>query len=72
MPSNLFDLTGRVAVVSGAAQGLGRAMAVALAEAGADLLLVDRNGPGLHSTAQHIGSLGRLALPVVCDVSEPG
>jgi NAD(P)-dependent dehydrogenase (short-subunit alcohol dehydrogenase family) len=71
MLSKLFDLTGGVAVVSGAAQGMGRAMAVALAEAGADLLLVDRNEPGVHATAEHIRSLGRRALPVSCDVSEP-
>ena len=35
MPSSLFDLSGKVALVSGAAQGMGRAMALALAEAGA-------------------------------------
>src|ERR1700722_7790795 len=71
MTSNLFDLTGRVGLVSGAAQGLGRAMAVALAEAGADVVLADRNQAGLQNTAQHITSLGRRAIPVACDVSEP-
>src|SRR4051812_33440126 len=71
MPANLFDLTGRVALVSGAAQGLGRAMALALAEAGADLVLADRNADGMRQTAERITSLGRRALPVVCDVSEP-
>src|SRR5436305_503876 len=69
--SNLFDMTGRVALVSGAAQGLGRAMAVALAEAGADVLLADRNAAGVQQTAEHITGLGRRALPVTCDVSEP-
>src|SRR5690242_12386313 len=71
MPSTLFDLKGRVALVSGAAQGLGRAMALALAEAGADLLLADRNTAGIERTAEHITGLGRRALPVTCDVSEP-
>ena len=41
--TNLFDLTARTAVVTGSAQGMGRAMAIALAEAGADLVLLDRN-----------------------------
>jgi len=69
--SDLFDLTGRVALVSGAAQGLGRAMAVALAEAGADLVLADLNAAGVGQTAEHIAGLGRRALPVTCDVSVP-
>jgi NAD(P)-dependent dehydrogenase (short-subunit alcohol dehydrogenase family) len=69
--SKLFDLTGRVAVVSGAAQGLGRAMATALAEAGADLMLVDRNGVGAAATAGHLTSLGRRAVSAACDVSDP-
>jgi NAD(P)-dependent dehydrogenase (short-subunit alcohol dehydrogenase family) len=71
MTSRLFDLTGRVALVSGAAQGLGRAMSLGLAEAGADLLLADRNADGLRRTAETISALGRKAVPVPCDVSEP-
>lgn len=71
MPAGLFDLTGRVAVVSGAAQGLGRAMALALAEHGANLLLVDRNADGAKQTAQRIAALGRRAVVHACDVSEP-
>jgi NAD(P)-dependent dehydrogenase (short-subunit alcohol dehydrogenase family) len=71
MPSKLFDLTKRVAVVSGAAQGMGRAMAVALAEAGADLVLVDVNTAGIQKTAEQIAALGRRGIPVTCDVSEP-
>jgi NAD(P)-dependent dehydrogenase (short-subunit alcohol dehydrogenase family) len=71
MTGKLFDLTGRVAVVSGAAQGLGRAMSLGLAEAGADLVLVDRNAAGVQKTAEQITGLGRRALPAPCDVSEP-
>ena len=66
MPSNLFDLTGRVALVSGAAQGMGRAMATALAEAGADLMLVDINTAGVEQTAQRLAAVGRRAVPVTC------
>jgi NAD(P)-dependent dehydrogenase (short-subunit alcohol dehydrogenase family) len=71
MANKLFDLTGKVALVSGAAQGMGRAMSIALAEAGADLMLADINGTGAAKTAETIKSLGRRAIPVTCDVSEP-
>ena len=67
----LFDLTGRVALVSGAASGMGRAMAIALAEAGADLMLADRNIAGAEKTADEIQKLGRRAVAVNCDVSDP-
>ena len=43
---NLFDMTGRVGVVTGAAQGMGKAMATAWAEAGADVVIIDRNAGG--------------------------
>lgn len=71
MSHDLFNLTGRVALVSGAAQGLGRAMALALAEFGADLVLADLNEAGIAQTAETIQGLGRRALPVRCNVSEP-
>ena len=67
-PHPLFDLSDRVALVSGGARGMGRAMALAFAEAGADLLLVDLNGEGVQRTAQEIEALGRRAVPAVCDV----
>ncbi len=66
----LFDLTGRVALVSGAGDNLGRSTAIALAEAGADLMICGRRMPSLESTAQEIAKLGRRVLPTVCDVSE--
>lgn len=71
MPSSLFDLTGKVALVSGGAQGMGRAMALALAEAGADLMVVDLNSPGGEATAGDIRKLGRRAVFAKCNVSEP-
>lgn len=71
MPLTLFDLTGKVAAVTGAAQGMGRAMALALAEAGADLLLIDLNETGVRATAASIAAMGRRAVAVARDVSRP-
>jgi NAD(P)-dependent dehydrogenase (short-subunit alcohol dehydrogenase family) len=66
----LFDLSGRVALVSGAASGMGRAMAIGFAEAGADLLLADLNSEGLERTAGQIAQIGRRAVPVRCDITD--
>jgi len=71
MSASLFDLTGKVALVSGAAQGLGRAMALALAEAGADVMLVDRNAEGAKKTGALITEFGRHKAVAPCDVSDP-
>jgi len=67
----MFDLSGRVALVSGAASGMGRAMATALAEAGADVMLLGRNLARVEKTAGEIERLGRRAVAVECDVSQP-
>lgn len=67
----LFDLTGKVAVVSGAAQGMGRATAIAVAECGADVVLVDRKLAGAEAAAADIRALGRHAIASACDVSDP-
>lgn len=71
MTHPLFDLSGRVALVSGAAGGLGGAMSIGFAEAGADLMLVDINAEGVQKTARRAEELGARAVPVVCDVSDP-
>jgi NAD(P)-dependent dehydrogenase (short-subunit alcohol dehydrogenase family) len=69
-----FDLEGRVALVSGAARGLGRAIAFALAGAGADVALGlrDASRPDGAELAGEIESLGRRALPVQMDVADLG
>ena len=72
MPDRLFDLTGRVAVISGAASGMGRATALALAEHGADLLIADLNEHGLEQTTRDIEALGRRAVPFSGSVSDLG
>jgi NAD(P)-dependent dehydrogenase (short-subunit alcohol dehydrogenase family) len=60
-------LAGRIAVVSGAANGIGRASALRLAREGADLVVVDREGQTLEAVAHAIEALGRHALPVTVD-----
>jgi NAD(P)-dependent dehydrogenase (short-subunit alcohol dehydrogenase family) len=65
---SLFDMTGRVAVVFGAGSGMGRASALAIAEAGADMLVADVNVGTLEQTAHDISKLGRRVIPVPCDV----
>lgn len=67
-----FSLRGLKAVVSGAARGLGQAMAAAFAEAGADVLLADRDGDGLARTADALAAGPQRVVPHACDVSDPG
>ncbi len=62
-------LDGRAAIVTGASRGLGRAMALALAEAGADVALAARSVAELEETARAIEKLGRRALVVPTDVT---
>ncbi len=56
MPNNLFDLTGRVALVTGGSRGLGKAMARGLAEAGADIAIASRHADELARAANDIGA----------------
>ena len=65
----MFELTDRVAIVSGTASGMGQAMATTFAEAGAHLVLLDVNTVGNEETAHALSKLGRRAVPVTCDVS---
>ena len=70
MSSGRFDLSGRTALVTGAARGLGRAIALALAEAGADVALGLRDVSRNEGLADEIRALGRRALPLQMDVAE--
>jgi NAD(P)-dependent dehydrogenase (short-subunit alcohol dehydrogenase family) len=70
MPVNLFDLTGRVALVTGGNKGLGKAMARGLAEAGADVVIASRHGDELKAAlAEILDGTGRKGEYVVTDVS---
>jgi 3-hydroxybutyrate dehydrogenase len=64
------DLTGRVALVTGGGRGIGRAIAVSLAQAGADVAISGRNADVLDETVAAIRTIGRHAAAVVCDVGE--
>ncbi|MFC9787362.1 SDR family NAD(P)-dependent oxidoreductase [Rhodococcus sp. NPDC127528] len=66
-----FRLDGRVAVVTGASSGLGVAFAVALAEAGADVVLAARRLEKMEETAEQVRRAGREALCVPTDVADP-
>jgi gluconate 5-dehydrogenase len=66
-----FRLVGRRCVVTGGSRGLGREMALAIAEAGADLVLVGRDRGSLEATGTEIRQRGRTAALIQADVSQP-
>lgn len=66
----MFDLQGRVAVVTGASSGLGRQMAIGFAKQGADLVILARRLEKLKKVAEEIKSYGVRCLPLQCDVTE--
>ncbi|MGA8443112.1 MAG: glucose 1-dehydrogenase [Candidatus Sulfotelmatobacter sp.] len=68
MSNNLFDLDGRVAIVTGSSRGLGQSFARALAKAGADLVLTSRNRDHLLTFEKEINALGRRAILLELDV----
>ncbi len=63
-----MSLIGKNAVVTGAAMGIGQAVAVRLAKDGADVAIIDINEEGLRETAKLVEAEGRKCLPVVCDL----
>ncbi|WP_455356968.1 SDR family NAD(P)-dependent oxidoreductase [Streptomyces sp. SYSU K217416] len=70
MPLNAYDLTGRTALVTGAASGIGRACAALLAEAGAAVHCADLDEAGLHETAARIAKAGGTAHAHPLDVTD--
>jgi 2-dehydro-3-deoxy-L-rhamnonate dehydrogenase (NAD+) len=65
-----MNLTDRVAIVTGAGQGIGEAIALRLARAGASIAIVDLNLELAQKAAEHVRETGRKALAVRCDVSK--
>jgi NAD(P)-dependent dehydrogenase (short-subunit alcohol dehydrogenase family) len=70
MNNNLFDLTGKVAVVTGTSRGLGQYLARALARAGADLVITSRKAETLEPFRKEIEAMGRRAVPLALDVRD--
>jgi len=70
MGQNLFDLTGKVAIVTGTSRGLGQYMGRALARAGADLVITSRDKNRLKAFQEEIEAMGRRALPLELDVCD--
>ncbi|MED5799648.1 3-oxoacyl-ACP reductase family protein [Gordonia sp. Z-3] len=69
--TELFDLTDKVVIVTGASSGLGVAFAKAFAEAGADIVLAARRAEKLADTAAEVEARGRKALSVPADIADP-
>src|SRR5689334_9198068 len=69
--STLQRFLGKVAFVTGAASGIGRATAVAFAAEGARVVILDLTEEALHPTAEAIRNAGGEALILACDVSKP-
>ncbi|MCL4464911.1 MAG: glucose 1-dehydrogenase [Chloroflexi bacterium] len=68
--ADLFDLSGRVAFVTGAAQGLGQGAAVGFARYGADVVCVDLAADACAETVARVEALGRQAMAVGCSVTD--
>ena len=65
-----MDIQGKIAVVTGAGSGIGRAIAISLAREGADVVVSDLNEQGMAETAEEISKLGRKTIAVKTDVSK--
>lgn len=65
-----MSMNGKVALVTGAGQGIGRGIALRLARDGADIALVDVNDDKIRQVAEEIAALGRRAITITANISE--
>ena len=65
------DLTGKAGVVTGAGSGIGRAISLALADAGMDVAAADIDLDAAEETARAVGARGTRGIAVACDVTDP-
>lgn len=70
MSGKLFDLTGKVAIVTGGGKGIGKSIAIGFAQHGADVVLCSRSLGELEQVAQEIEKIGRKALPLYVDMAK--
>lgn len=70
MSQKLFDLTGKVAIITGAGRGIGKSIAVGFAQHGADVVLCARSKGELEQVAQEIQKIGQKALPMFLDLTQ--
>lgn len=68
MAKHVIDMSGKVVLITGGSRGLGRAMALGFAEAGADVAIASRKMESCEATASEIAALGRRAFPYACHV----
>jgi NAD(P)-dependent dehydrogenase (short-subunit alcohol dehydrogenase family) len=66
----LFNLTGRKALVTGAGRGIGRVLAISLAQSGCDIAILEKNMKDAHNVAEEINKLGKRALAIKVDVTK--
>ncbi|MDQ1510243.1 MAG: hypothetical protein QOG50_2087 [Actinomycetota bacterium] len=69
--ANLFDLSGKVAIVTGGGRGLGKAIALGLAGAGSDVIVASRKIDNCKEVAGEIEAMGRRSLAVACHLGRP-
>ena len=70
MSKRLFELTGKVAIVTGGGKGIGKSIAIGLAQHGANVVLCSRSQGELEQVARKIRKIGQKALPIVLDMTQ--